>query len=72
MLNSQTQIMADHAVLRDMHEGVHQEAQAYTARIRHKYVRPRARDALWCSPGGRASGGILGGNINMRGVFRCC
>jgi hypothetical protein len=47
--------MADHAVLRDMHEGVQREAQAYAARIRQA---ARARRAM-----------VLAGRQGRRGEF---
>ena len=50
-------IMADHAVLRDMHEGVQREAQAYAARIRQA---ARARRAMVLA-------GRQGGGGNSRG-----
>jgi hypothetical protein len=49
--------MADHAVLRDMHEGVQREAQAYAARIRQA---ARARRAMVLA-------GRQGGGGNSRG-----
>ena len=52
-------IMADHAVLRDMHEGVQREAQAYAARIRQA---ARARRAMVLA-------GRQGGGGNSRGEY---